>query len=147
MGLVQDQVSNSLEEESFDLELMRIHNLHGPPRFLATINEETKEDLESLRSRNCSRTRSLSDLHELNLNQLFDVDIKNLRSSPPPTFKFLRAAEDKLLKRLMELEAVKMEGDNDRVLVKFVTSKGGKFGIQENHQISDCGLVAIWLIA
>ncbi|GKB73565.1 hypothetical protein Tco_0934977, partial [Tanacetum coccineum] len=62
MGLVQDQVSNSLEEESFDLELMRIHNLHGPPRFLATINEETKEDLESLRSRNCSRTRILSDL-------------------------------------------------------------------------------------
>lgn len=165
MSMVLDQVSNSSEEESFDLELMRLHNLHGPPRFLATINEETKEDLESLGSRNCSRTRSLSDLvaqfdtpqaspkllnlecfqfhqNELStLNPLSDVDIKNPRSSPPPTFKFLRDAEEKLLKRLMELEAGKMEGDNDSALVKFVTSKGGKLGIHENHQISGASKV------
>ncbi|KAM0051321.1 hypothetical protein Hdeb2414_s0007g00235161 [Helianthus debilis subsp. tardiflorus] len=140
MGIVQDQVFNDSEEESLDLELMRLHNLHGPPRFLTTINEETKEDLESERSRKGSRTRSLSDLlvqfdtpqasppikgsqfqdfesfqfnnnnqHGLNINPLFESDVRSLKSSPPPTFKFLRDAEEKLLRRLKELEGAKVE--------------------------------------
>ena len=51
------------EEGTVESELMRLHNLAGPPRFLFPIKEETKEDLESEdRSRKGSRTRSLSDL-------------------------------------------------------------------------------------
>ena len=56
-------------EESMEAELMRLHSLSGPPRFLFTIKEETKEDLESEdgrsrggRSRKGSRGKSLSDL-------------------------------------------------------------------------------------
>ncbi|WCJ41214.1 hypothetical protein M5689_022096 [Euphorbia peplus] len=106
-------------EESIESELMRLHNLSGPPRFLFTINEETKEDLESedgKSSRKGSRTTSLSDLilavdspihhHGFN-NPLFESstmesEINRVRSSPPPKFKFLRDAEEKLLRRLME---------------------------------------------
>ncbi|XVE79602.1 hypothetical protein DITRI_Ditri14bG0071500 [Diplodiscus trichospermus] len=123
-------------EEGVESELMRLHNLAGPPRFLFTIKEETKEDLESEdgdRSRKGSRTRSLSDLiltvdtpflsplaspplkspplnpldcyHRQGFNPLFesstDAELNKLRSSPPPKFKFLRDAEEKLLRRLM----------------------------------------------
>ncbi|KAL8225203.1 hypothetical protein R6Q57_017760 [Mikania cordata] len=132
----KDLLIKGFGEESLDLELMRLHNLCGPPRFLFTINEETKEDLE-LESRRGSRTMSLSELLctpetpigsssplktsqastlEGYLNPLYDCyesnefDINKIRSSPPPTFKFLRDAEEKLLKRLMKLEAEKMAG-------------------------------------
>ncbi|KAK4718598.1 hypothetical protein R3W88_016936 [Solanum pinnatisectum] len=61
-GHVHDQ-DQDLDVES---ELMRLHNLCGPPRFLFTIKEETKDDLESedgkSRSRTCSRNKSFSDL-------------------------------------------------------------------------------------
>ncbi|CAI0474913.1 unnamed protein product [Linum tenue] len=106
---------------------MRLHNLAGPPRFLFTINEESKEDLESedgksrLGSRQGSRTKSLSDIllavdtatplftpsyHRQGFNPLFEssaeAELNRLRSSPPPKFKFLRDAEEKLLRRLLE---------------------------------------------
>nr|XP_043610976.1 uncharacterized protein LOC122582624 [Erigeron canadensis] len=184
MGLVQDLVLDDSEEESLDLELMRLHNLQGPPRFLTTINEETKEDIESQRSRKCSRTKSLSDLlvhfetpqasspiksssasqllnlesfkfHQnnngLNLNNpLFDIDTYKMRSSPPPTFKFLRDAEEKLLKKMMEFEAAEKEvnNNNQQILVaskvdensgcfvKISASKGKNGMIQNNQQIS-----------
>ncbi|KAA0067704.1 uncharacterized protein E5676_scaffold710G00080 [Cucumis melo var. makuwa] len=130
------------EETEDDLELQGIYNLAGQPRFLFTINEETKEDLESEdgKSRKGSRNRSLSDIIaaietpfftpmaspplkassplSLNLesynykvhgfNPLFESseeleqNLKRLRSSPPPKFKFLRDAEEKLYRRLME---------------------------------------------
>lgn len=122
-------------EEGVEVELMRLHNLAGPPRFLFTINEETKEDLDSEdgKSRKGSRTRSLSDLmvssidtpflnssplkscldnsvdsynkhhHQGFNNPLFESELNNrYRSSPPPKFKFLRDAEEKLFRRLME---------------------------------------------
>ncbi|KAJ8750619.1 hypothetical protein K2173_015794 [Erythroxylum novogranatense] len=128
-------------EESVESELKRLHNLAGPPRFLFTIKEETKEDLESEdgksrgdRSRKGSRTRSLSDImltvdnpfhsplaspalkspplnpldsyHRHGFNPLFEssaeAELNRIRSSPPPKFKFLRDAEEKLLRRLME---------------------------------------------
>ncbi|KAK9057616.1 hypothetical protein SSX86_022452 [Deinandra increscens subsp. villosa] len=160
MGIVEDLGLNDSQGESLDLELMRLHNLHGPPRFLTTINEETKEELESQRSRRGSRTRSLSDLfvhfdtpqaspplkgsqlqdlqtfqfnqHGINMNPLFEIDTKSLRSSPPPTFKFLRDAEEKLLKRLKELEGEK--GMNSGVKLGGNNGKNG--GILQNHQIS-----------
>uniref|UniRef100_A0A5B6YVS7 Uncharacterized protein n=1 Tax=Davidia involucrata TaxID=16924 RepID=A0A5B6YVS7_DAVIN len=107
-------------------ELMRLQNLSGPPRFLFTIKEETKEDLESEdgksrgdKSGKGSRRRSLNDLlasppyftppltpmdssynNNHGFNSLFE-------SSPPPKFKFLRDAEDKLHRRKLMEEAEK----------------------------------------
>lgn len=55
-------------EDDPEAELMRLQSCSGPPRFLFTIIEETKEDLESEdgkshnKSRKGSRSRSLSDL-------------------------------------------------------------------------------------
>ncbi|GMI92142.1 hypothetical protein like AT5G59350 [Hibiscus trionum] len=122
-------------EEGVESELMRLHNLAGPPRFLFTIKEETKDDLES--EDKGSRRRNLNDVmlpmdtpfhsplpspplksplgsyyQPQGFNPLFesstDAELNKLRSSPPPKFKFLRDAEEKLLKRLMlELEAEK----------------------------------------
>lgn len=130
-------------EDGLEAELIRIHNLAGPPRFLFTIKEETKEDLESEdgksrgeRSRKGSRNRSLSDLvvtvetpfltplsspriksnssleclnYHSGFNPLFESsmesEINRLRSSPPPKFKFLRDAEEKLYRRKLMEEA------------------------------------------
>ncbi|CAJ1955746.1 unnamed protein product [Sphenostylis stenocarpa] len=137
-----DLLHKSFGEEGVESELMRLHNLAGPPRFLFPIKEETKEDLESEdgksrgdRSGKGSRTRSLSDLmltidtpfltpvpssplkcplaldplhsykHQ-GFNPLFEssaeLDYNRFRSSPPPKFKFMRDAEEKLQRRLME---------------------------------------------
>lgn len=70
LGTSKDLLLKAFGDESEVSELMRLHNLAGPPRFLFTIKEETKEDLESDdgksrggdRSGRRSRTRSLSDL-------------------------------------------------------------------------------------
>ncbi|CAN1167178.1 hypothetical protein LINPERHAP2_LOCUS27086 [Linum perenne] len=103
-------------EESAELELMRLHNL----RLLFTIKEETKEDLESEDGRSMSRSKSLSEIlmtaappfmdsprySMQGFNPLFEsaaeAELNRIRSSPPPKFKFMRDAEDKLLRRLME---------------------------------------------
>ncbi|KAE8680466.1 hypothetical protein F3Y22_tig00111388pilonHSYRG00122 [Hibiscus syriacus] len=142
LGSSKDLLLKGYGEEGIESELMRLHNLAGPPRFLFTIKEETEEDLDSEdgrsrgdKSRKGSRTRSLSDLiltidtpmaspqptkspplnplgsyHRQGFNPLFesstDAELNKLRSSPPPKFKFLRDAEEKLLRRLM-LEAEK----------------------------------------
>uniref|UniRef100_A0A5B6ZDT3 Uncharacterized protein n=1 Tax=Davidia involucrata TaxID=16924 RepID=A0A5B6ZDT3_DAVIN len=136
LGSGKDMLLKGFGEEGVESELMRLHNLCGPPRFLFTIKEETKEDLESedgkSRSRKGSRTRSLSDLivavetpfltplsspplktlppldsySQHGFNPLFesstDAELNRVRSSPPPKFKFLRDAEEKLMRRLME---------------------------------------------
>ncbi|MFS7934614.1 hypothetical protein Hanom_Chr05g00393631 [Helianthus anomalus] len=155
MGLGKDLVLKGLGDESLDLELMRLHNLCGPPRFLFTINEETKEDLESEVSKKGSRTGSFSDILDtldtpflsplaspLKVPQQHnEFGINKMRSSPPPSFKFLRDAEEKLLKRLMQMEGEKrgilksvdqdsprkQEG-KDASFVKFVVSKGKSEG-------------------
>ncbi|MED6181829.1 hypothetical protein PIB30_023039 [Stylosanthes scabra] len=106
--------------DSVESELMRLHNLAGPPRFLFTIKEETKEDLMESEDR---KSRSLSDLMSaiddtsspssfncsLEFNPLFESsssgeesEFNRFRSSPPPKFKFLRDAEEKLYRRLVE---------------------------------------------
>ncbi|MED6120854.1 hypothetical protein PIB30_024878 [Stylosanthes scabra] len=108
------------EEEgggSVEQELMRLHNLAGPPRFLFTIKEETKEDLMESEV-DIRKSRSLSDLMcaiddspfltplgSLEFNPLFESsesEFNRFRSSPPPKFKFLRDAEEKLYRRLVE---------------------------------------------
>lgn len=134
----KDLLLKSFAEEGVEAELMRLHNLAGPPRFLFTIKEETKEDLESddgksrgERSRKGSRTKSLSDFIDTpflsplaspplkspldsyshhGFNPLFESSSEvdqmfRPSSSPPPKFKFLRDAEEKLYRRLkMEAE-------------------------------------------
>ncbi|KAJ4786740.1 transmembrane protein [Rhynchospora pubera] len=133
-------------EEAIDAELMRLHSLSGPPRFLFTIKEETREDLESDdgrsrggRSRKGSRGRSLGDLlhcaetpiltplssppllgitaqslvnldsfKKLGFNPLFESSL-----SPPPKFKFLKDAEEKLQKRIGLLEDSRAGGNGD----------------------------------
>jgi len=145
-------------EEGMEAELMRLHSLSGPPRFLFTIKEETKEDLESEdgksrggRSRKSSRGRSLSDVlltsetppfftplssppfftppltpldcySQQGFNPLFD-SAKNfdevnwvIKASPPPKFKFLRDAEEKLYKKTLTEEALRLHRMNDSAL-------------------------------
>ncbi|KAK4441099.1 hypothetical protein Salat_0444800 [Sesamum alatum] len=148
MGSSKDLGLKGCNEEGVETELMRTHNLCGPPRFLFTIKEESKEDLESDdgKSRKGSRTRSLStDLfdhgtpflsplsspsvkipHSLDSynNPLFEslseAELGRFRSSPPPKFKFLKDAEDKLLRRLLVEEA-----ERKRAGLQFQESKMG----------------------
>ncbi|KAI6676358.1 hypothetical protein NL676_037154 [Syzygium grande] len=136
----KDILVKPCEEESMETELMRLHKLGGPPRFLFTIVEETKEDLESedgrSRGEKGSRGRSLSDLlftvetpfltplaspslftppltspantyqNPHGFNPLFesstDAEFSRIRASPPPKFKFLQDAEEKLRKKVRE---------------------------------------------
>lgn len=129
------------EGEVEETELARLQNLCHPPRFLFTIKEETKEDLESEDGK--SRSRRLSDViqtvetpfwtplaspayftppispmdssfNQFGFNPLYesstDAEFNRLRSSPPPKFKFLKDAEDKLSRRkLLEEEGAKGE--------------------------------------
>ncbi|KAL1208484.1 hypothetical protein V5N11_007966 [Cardamine amara subsp. amara] len=156
----------------FEAELMKLHN----QRFLFTIMEETKADLESddgksrLGSR--SRTRSLSDLpndcHTPGLtplaspttlkssplesyphhgfNPLFESDGElefnkffRSSSSPPPKFKFMRDAEEKLRRKLIE-EAKRREPKPDLSVtvegsfMKFMNPTMKKQSIQEPVQ-------------
>ncbi|KAE8688880.1 hypothetical protein F3Y22_tig00110954pilonHSYRG00195 [Hibiscus syriacus] len=83
LGSSKDLLPKGYGEEGIESELMRLHNLAGPPRFLFTIKEETKEDLDSEdgrsrgdKSRKGSRTRSLSDL-------ILAIDTP--MASPPPS--------------------------------------------------------------
>ncbi|GAV57910.1 hypothetical protein CFOL_v3_01446 [Cephalotus follicularis] len=154
LGLSKDLLQKAFGEESVESELKRLHNLAGPPRFLFTIKEETKEDMDSEdgksrgdRTRNGSRARSLSDLivtidtpfltplasppskssplnsySHLGFNPLFEsslkADLNMFTSSPPPKFKFLRDAEEKLLRRLMREETEKEIAKNGGVVVQ-----------------------------
>ncbi|KAL2899028.1 Phosphatidylinositol phosphatase PTPRQ [Bienertia sinuspersici] len=169
----KDLLLKALGEEGVDSDIMK---LAGHPRFLFTIKEETKEDLESDdgkskadKSRKGSRTKSLSDLimaietqtpylspmaSPNNLknssklssnnynNPLFEssveADIYRLKSSPPPKFKFLRDAEEKLYRKLVDeaqksgilneviLENLHHEVEKDESMMKFTDFNGGK---------------------
>ncbi|CBI31688.3 unnamed protein product, partial [Vitis vinifera] len=111
-------------EETMETELMRLHDLSGPPRFLFTIKEETKEDLESEDGKSRVETPFLTPLasppfftppltpmdssyNHQGVNPLFesaaDADqFSKISSSPPPKFKFLKDAEEKLHRKVME---------------------------------------------
>ncbi|XP_023550428.1 uncharacterized protein LOC111808574 [Cucurbita pepo subsp. pepo] len=131
-------------EDGIETEFMRLQSLSGPPRFLFTIIEETKEDLESEdKNGKESKSRSLSDLllavetpyltplasptlftppltpadsykpHGFNplFESVSDAEFNKIRSSPPPKFKFLQEAEEKLKRKLQE-EAEKCVHNN-----------------------------------
>ncbi|KAI3952238.1 hypothetical protein MKW98_005933 [Papaver atlanticum] len=80
---------NSFGEDTIEAELMRLHNLSGPPRLLFTIKEETKEDLESEdgRSRNNNEVsrRSLADLLLVAVETPFLTPMASPRLTPPLT--------------------------------------------------------------
>ncbi|KAF5453538.1 hypothetical protein F2P56_028435 [Juglans regia] len=129
------------EDDDMEAEFTRLQNLSGPPRFLFTIIEETKEDLESEdgksrgdKSGKGSKSRSLSDLllptetpyltplaspsfltpplnpmnsynqHGFNprFESMVDAEFNRIKSSPPPKFKFLLDAEEKLIRKITE---------------------------------------------
>jgi hypothetical protein len=125
-SLLKASVSAPHGEEAIDAELMRLHSLSGPPRFLFTIKEETREDMESdgAKSRKGSRGTSLGDLlhcaesplltplssppllglgiakrfvHFDSLKKLgLNPLFESSHSSPPPKLRFLQEAEEKL---------------------------------------------------
>lgn len=175
IGASKDLLKKAFGEETIEAELMHLHNLAGPPRFLFTIKEETKEDLESEdgkshRSRKGSRTRSLSDLvltvdtqllgtplasphlrsplseayfcHGFNplFESSLDSQLNRFNSSPPPKFKFLRDAEEKLLKRLLE-EAEKKGSTQNSVSVPVQDSGVQKIAITEDTEGSFLGFI------
>ncbi|KAJ9553465.1 hypothetical protein OSB04_017510 [Centaurea solstitialis] len=126
-----------------DSEVFRLQNLSAPPRFLFTIKEETKEDLESEEMSKRGSRRSLSDVVSVDSTPFFtplaspayltppitpgdytyrafsplfeissDSEFNRIWASPPPKFKFLRDAEDKLQRKLMEDDA-SVHNDDD----------------------------------
>ncbi|KAK6163206.1 hypothetical protein DH2020_000070 [Rehmannia glutinosa] len=123
MGSSKDLVIKGYGEEGIETELMRAHNLCGPPRFLFTIKEEDfdleSEDGKSRTNLSLSPNNSNFFYHNNNNhhgfnNPLFETlseaEVNRLRSSPPPKFKFLKDAEDKLIRRLLVEEAEKKKG-------------------------------------
>ncbi|MFS7961402.1 hypothetical protein Hanom_Chr08g00714581 [Helianthus anomalus] len=136
-------------------EELRLQNQCVPPRFLFTIKEETKEDLESedvskIGSRRMSDVISLDtpfftplasppyftppitpgDYSYRTFSPLFqsstDSEFNRLRASPPPKFKFLRDAEDKLQRKMMktfEDDDVIKDEENDS-FITLTVSKG-----------------------
>ncbi|WOL09271.1 hypothetical protein Cni_G18024 [Canna indica] len=124
------------DDSAMDAELM---SLAGHPRSLFTIEEETQEDLESedKGSRKGTVRKSLGDLLLSNetplsspplfspprtpmgcykpngFNPLFEPSKEDglawAWSSPPPTFKFLKDAEEKLYRKTLMEEALKVE--------------------------------------
>ncbi|KAF2318732.1 hypothetical protein GH714_010372 [Hevea brasiliensis] len=157
----EDLLLKPFGDDPMDTELMRLNSLSGPPRFLFTIIEETKEDLESEdgksrgdnKSAKGSRSRSLSDLllnmetpyltplaspsfftppltpmntgyNQSRFNHHFesaaDAEFNKMRSSPPPKFKFLQDAEEKLHRRKLIEEADKKVQKNDEFAQDYV---------------------------
>ncbi|XP_047943726.1 uncharacterized protein LOC125190454 [Salvia hispanica] len=94
-------------EEGVESELMRLHNLCGPPRFLFTIKEESREDLESEDGKSRISNRLSFGIGSPIPSPAFrasnlwsgEAELNRLRSSPPPTFKFLKDAEDKFVRK------------------------------------------------
>ncbi|CAI0411384.1 unnamed protein product [Linum tenue] len=134
---IVDHESSSDELVEGELMMLSNNSLSVPPRLLFTIVEETREDLESEEG---SRGRSLSDLMLTvetpyltplasppfftppltpmldpvsNLETSAEAEFNKIRSSPPPKFKFLQDAEEKLYRR-RRLEEVddKMAGSS-----------------------------------
>ncbi|KAF5733818.1 hypothetical protein HS088_TW16G00259 [Tripterygium wilfordii] len=158
-------------DDDMETELLGLNSLTGPPRFLFTIVEETREDLESedakSKSAKGSRGRSLSDLILTvetpyltplaspsfftppltpldstsckGFNPLFfesstDAEFNRIRSSPPPRFKFLQDAEQKLYRQKLMEESEKKVNSHDGFSQQFLS--GSKFFKDEEEESS-----------
>ncbi|XAR66296.1 hypothetical protein NMG60_11012476 [Bertholletia excelsa] len=160
----KDFWSNSIEDD----ELMRLQDLQGPPRFLFTIREETREDLESEegksrgeKSRKSSKSRSLSDLALAGETpfltpiasppyltppltpfrpsfELTEVEFNRVRASPPPKLKFLKDAEDKLYRRRL-MEEEKKKGPSTPVLFSKDEENGSFISLVAKNRGRDGG--------
>ncbi|KAM7527799.1 hypothetical protein LguiB_031209 [Lonicera macranthoides] len=143
IAIPKDLLKGGYGEEGVESELMRAHNLCGPPRFLFTIKEETKEDLDSIGTPLASISSPLAspplkphylssfdnnnnnnnNHHGFKFNPLFEssneAEMNRFRSSPPPSFKFLRDAEEKLMKKLVE------EAERKKIVVLNVQDSSG----------------------
>ncbi|XP_074578177.1 uncharacterized protein LOC141834732 [Curcuma longa] len=165
------EISNPLkpieeDDDTVEPELMRLQGLAGLPRFLFTIKEETREELESedSRSRKGSRGRSLSDLFVASSTPFFtpltsppffappltpmfessgEEEFIKMWSSPPPKFKFLKDAEEKLQrKRLME--EAKTFAEEDDADSAFISVKIGKSRDRGQHlQLSSSQVIPL----
>ncbi|KAK1415567.1 hypothetical protein QVD17_31350 [Tagetes erecta] len=134
-----------VEEQDVNDTVVDSEDLFVPPRFLFTIKEETKEDLESedmskIGSRRISDVISLDtpfytplaspayftppitpgDYSYRTFSPLFqsssDSEFNRIWASPPPKFKFLRDAEDKLQRKMMT--RFDKDDGNDDVVIK-----------------------------
>ncbi|XP_039144978.1 uncharacterized protein LOC120282272 [Dioscorea cayenensis subsp. rotundata] len=119
------------EQDSMEAELKRLHNLTGPPRYLFTIIEETKEDMESDDGKSKCGRRSRSEpslLTPLSSPPFFNPLFSSITdtSSPPPKFQFLKDAEEKLYRKtLMEkrMKAQSPEGEEDGSFITVIIGK------------------------
>ncbi|CAN1257575.1 hypothetical protein LINPERPRIM_LOCUS9638 [Linum perenne] len=150
-----------IQDDSSDaIEATEVISLSGPPRFLFTIVEETKEDLESEEAVR-SRGRSLSDLllsletpyltpftsppfftppltptTDSNGETSKEAEFNKIRSSPPPRFKFLQDAEEKLYRRRNQemdegkLQIIKRHQDEEPRDGSFITITVDKYSIE-----------------
>ncbi|GJT95914.1 hypothetical protein Tco_1091432 [Tanacetum coccineum] len=130
-----------------DNELLRLQGLSGPPRFLFTIKEETKEDMES---EDKSKKGSKSEKRVIRCplrHSSSDAEFNRIWASPPPKFKFLRDAEDKLEKRKL-IERFGVDGcvqksdeynglkdDENGCFITLVVSKGNEISPQFPSQV------------
>ncbi|KAJ0987759.1 hypothetical protein J5N97_006115 [Dioscorea zingiberensis] len=149
------------QEDSLEAELMRLHNLPGPPRLLFTIMEETKEDMESDDGKSKCGRRSRSDvlvpvetpvLTPLPSPPLFTpqrVFNPLFSSSPPPKFQFLRDAEEKLYRKTLMEEALKnqcTEGDEDGSFITVIIGQNREKTLQPlQHSSSSHGKLISFL--
>lgn len=131
----EEEEGEEEEEEGIEAELIRLHNLPGFPRLLFTIKEETSEDMESddggcnsivSQKGSCSSIKtSLRELllfssgatsspsSPLILNPPSPMKMSNsvsfnVESTPPPKFKFLRDADEKMYMKMVMEEALKL---------------------------------------
>ncbi|XP_075514365.1 uncharacterized protein LOC142549338 [Primulina tabacum] len=145
LGSDKDLGLKNYGEEGEATELMRVHNLCGPPRFLFTIKEENKEDLESedgkskgeKSSRKGSRTRSLSDLVFIDgtpfLTPLSSPTVKNLKSLDSysnlgfnPLFESLTEAEINRLRSSPPPKFKFLKDAEDKFIKRLLMEESGK---------------------
>ncbi|XP_073291733.1 uncharacterized protein [Primulina huaijiensis] len=145
LGSDKDLGLKNYGEEGEATELMRVYNLCGPPRFLFTIKEENKEDLESedgkskgeKSSRKGSRTRSLSDLVFIDgtpfLTPLSSPTVKNLKSLDSysnlgfnPLFESLTEAEINRLRSSPPPKFKFLKDAEDKFIKRLLMEESGK---------------------
>ncbi|XP_026422687.1 uncharacterized protein LOC113318686 [Papaver somniferum] len=125
---------SSFGEDSIEAELMRLHNLSGPPRLLFTIKEETKEDLESEdgRSRNNNNKvsrRSLADLLLVAVETPFLTPMASPRLTPPltPIHYNQNAGTNPLFESSVDPEMCKIIRPSPSPTFKFLKDAEDKF--------------------